>query len=186
MSKQEVKIKTNNLERRTFLLFGTAAAAISISSEKTWAVDGPSNKTATMMGELVEDGEFEINKSESEWRDLLTQNQFLILRKEKTERKFTSPFLDEKRAGLYHCSGCNLPVYDNADKYDSRTGWPSYTRAVPDAVRVKEDNGFFSTRTEVHCRRCGGHLGHIFDDGPKPTGFRHCINGLAMTFNPTS
>lgn len=127
---------------------------------------------------------FEITKTEEEWRAILTDQQFAVLREEATERAFTSPLNDEKRAGLFHCAGCDLPVYSSEVKYDSGTGWPSFWEALPDAIGTKEDNSLFMTRTECHCRRCGGHLGHIFDDGPEPTGKRHCINGVAMTFKP--
>jgi len=92
--------------------------------------------------------------------------------------------LHEKRRGTYHCKGCGLAVYASEHKYDSGTGWPSFWRALPDAIGTKEDNAFFSTRREVHCRRCGGHLGHVFNDGPKPTGKRYCMNGAALRFHP--
>lgn len=125
---------------------------------------------------------YEVSLTPEEWRVLLTDNQFAVLREEATERKFSSPLNDEKRAGLYHCAGCDLPVYSSETKYDSKTGWPSFYDVLEDAVRTKEDNTLFATRTEVHCRRCKGHLGHIFEDGPEPTGLRHCLNGLSLTF----
>ena len=127
-------------------------------------------------------GQFEITKTDEEWRTVLTEQQYFILRKAGTERPFTSPYLNEKRAGLYHCAGCNLALYDARSKYDSKTGWPSFTVALANAVRTQPDNSLFMTRTEVHCRRCGGHLGHVFNDGPAPTGKRHCINGAALVF----
>lgn len=127
---------------------------------------------------------FEIEKSEAEWRALLTPHQFSILREEATERAFTSPLLAEKRKGIFHCAGCNLPAYPSETKYESGTGWPSFWDSLPNAIGTKRDTSFFMTRTECHCRRCGGHFGHIFDDGPKPTGLRHCLNGLALAFEP--
>ncbi|MGF1630627.1 MAG: peptide-methionine (R)-S-oxide reductase MsrB [Kiloniellaceae bacterium] len=127
---------------------------------------------------------FEVTRSAAEWRRLLNADEYAVLREEATEKPGSSPLLTEKRAGLYHCKGCDLAVYSSEHKYDSGTGWPSFWQARPDAVGTKEDSSFFSTRTEVHCRRCGGHFGHIFDDGPPPTGERHCLNGLALTFRP--
>jgi peptide-methionine (R)-S-oxide reductase len=127
---------------------------------------------------------FEINLSAAEWRARLTPAQFAVLREEDTEPPFSSPLEGEKRAGLYLCAGCDLPVYDAATKFDSGTGWPSFWEAVPGNVGTKRDFGLFLPRTEVHCRRCGGHLGHVFEDGPPPTGLRHCINGLALKFSP--
>jgi peptide-methionine (R)-S-oxide reductase len=140
----------------------------------------------------AEPGRFEIVRSEEEWRALLTPAQYAILRDHATERAFTnehlgerSDLLGESRAGTYLCAGCDNPVYRSETKYDSRTGWPSFWDAIEGAVGTQDDTRlFFLRRTEVHCARCGGHLGHVFDDGPPPTGKRHCINGLAMTFTP--
>jgi peptide-methionine (R)-S-oxide reductase len=140
----------------------------------------------------AEPGQFEIVRTEEEWRALLTPAQYAILRDHATERAFTnehmgerSDLLGESRAGTYLCAGCDNPVYRSETKYDSRTGWPSFWDAIEGAVGTQDDTRlFFLRRTEVHCARCGGHLGHVFDDGPPPTGKRHCINGLAMTFTP--
>lgn len=128
------------------------------------------------------DGEFEVTMSEAEWRAKLSKQQFAVLREEATERAFTSPLNDEHRAGIFHCAGCDLPAYSSEAKFDSGTGWPSFWQSLPNAIGTKEDNSLFATRTEVHCRRCGGHFGHIFDDGPPPTGKRHCLNGVALNF----
>ena len=128
---------------------------------------------------------FELCLPEADWRERLSEAEFLVLREEETERPFTSPLNEEDRPGTYHCRGCTLPVYDAQAKYDSGTGWPSFHDSLPNAVRTKEDRKFiFQVRTEVHCRRCGGHFGHIFDDGPAPTGKRHCLNGLSLVFIP--
>ncbi|HPQ94550.1 MAG: peptide-methionine (R)-S-oxide reductase MsrB [Thiothrix sp.] len=127
-------------------------------------------------------GRFEISYSAAEWRRLLSPQQYYVLREQGTEARNSSPLLHEKRAGRFHCAGCDLPLYDAKTKYDSGTGWPSFYAALDNAVGYADDSAFFMTRTEVHCRRCGGHLGHVFDDGPAPTGKRHCINGVALGF----
>lgn len=128
---------------------------------------------------------FEISLSEAEWRKRLTPEQFAVLREESTERPGSSPLNREKRTGTYVCAGCSLPLYGSKTKYESGTGWPSFYAPLPNAIGTREDRSFFfMVRTEVHCRRCGGHLGHVFDDGPKPTGLRYCMNGDAMKFVP--
>lgn len=128
------------------------------------------------------EGPFEITRSEAEWRALLTDVEFAVMREHATETAFSSPLDKETRTGIYHCKGCDLPLYSSAHKYDSGTGWPSFWQSLPDAVGTEPDNTLFVTRTEVHCRRCGSHLGHIFEDGPQPTGKRHCLNGVSLTF----
>lgn len=125
---------------------------------------------------------FEVTKTEAEWRQTLTPDQFRVLRKHDTERPGSSPLNDEHRTGTYHCAGCDLPVYSSATKFESGTGWPSFTAPLENAIGTAVDRSLFAIRTEVHCRRCGGHLGHVFDDGPKPTGKRYCMNGAAMVF----
>ena len=127
---------------------------------------------------------FEITKTDAEWRKLLTPEQFYILRGHGTERAFTSPLDREYRAGTYACAGCQLPLFSSTTKYDSKTGWPSFHTPLENAVGTRSDRSLFMTRTEVHCRRCGGHLGHVFDDGPRPTGLRYCMNGVALIFTP--
>lgn len=127
-------------------------------------------------------GSFEITRTEAEWRAMLTDIEFKVMREDATERPFSSPLDKETRAGTYHCKGCDLLLYDAAQKYDSGTGWPSFWDALPDAIGTQPDNTLFSTRTEAHCRRCGSHLGHIFEDGPQPTGKRHCLNGVSLVF----
>ncbi len=127
---------------------------------------------------------FEVVKSPDEWRKLLTPAQFAVLREADTERPRSSPLNNEQRRGIYACAGCALPVYASEAKFESGTGWPSFTAPIAGAVRTRPDRGLLGTRTEVHCRRCGGHLGHVFDDGPPPTGKRYCMNGVAMNFIP--
>ena len=127
-------------------------------------------------------GEFEIMRTDKEWKSVLTPAQYYVLRQQGTERAGSSPLDREKRSGRFHCAGCDLPLYSSEAKFDSGTGWPSFWEAIEGAVGTTTDRSFFMTRTEVHCRRCGGHLGHIFNDGPPPTGKRHCINGVALRF----
>ena len=127
---------------------------------------------------------FEVRRSAAEWRRRLGPQRYHILREAGTERPFASPLLKEKRKGIYACAGCGLPLFSSTAKYDSGTGWPSFWKALPKAVAYKRDLSLGMVRTEERCRRCGGHLGHVFDDGPRPTGKRHCINGLSLTFKP--
>ncbi|GAA2869563.1 peptide-methionine (R)-S-oxide reductase [Aminobacter niigataensis] len=164
------------MNRRSFLL-GSAAIAVftGVVISRRLTIAGPA---------LAES--FEITRTEAEWRTVLSDAQFAVLRQEDTERPWTSPLLQEHRKGVFHCAGCDLGAYASETKYDSGTGWPSFWEALPNAVGTKVDSALLMTRTEVHCRRCGGHFGHIFDDGPPPTGKRHCINGLALSFRPAT
>lgn len=122
--------------------------------------------------------------TEAQWRERLSPEAFSVLRKEATERAFTSPLNNEKSKGIFHCAGCDLPLFDSATKYDSGTGWPSFYDVLPGAVGTKVDNKLWMQRTEYHCARCEGHQGHVFEDGPAPTGLRYCNNGVALTFRP--
>jgi peptide-methionine (R)-S-oxide reductase len=125
---------------------------------------------------------FEVNHSDAEWQQLLTPAQYQVLRKEGTERAFTSPLDHEARAGIFSCAGCALSLFSSDTKFDSGTGWPSFWKPLPHAVAQRTDTSLWMERVEVHCRRCGGHLGHVFDDGPPPTGLRYCMNGVALKF----
>ncbi|MHB2266589.1 peptide-methionine (R)-S-oxide reductase MsrB [Aliihoeflea sp. PC F10.4] len=145
---------------------------------------GPFQRLISTEAMAAAEGNFEVTKTDAEWRAMLSDMQYSVLRQEGTERAFTSPLNDEKRTGMFHCAGCDNAVYSSQVKYDSGTGWPSFWQSEDGAVGTKVDNSMFMTRTECHCARCGGHLGHIFDDGPQPTGKRHCINGVAMNFKP--
>jgi peptide-methionine (R)-S-oxide reductase len=159
-----------DMTKRTFL--GSAAAALGILGFA--GCSRPSEANAAER--------FEVTKTPAEWKRQLGPARYAVLREEDTERAGSSQLDKEKRNGTYVCAGCALPLYSSAAKFESGTGWPSFFKPLPNAVRTKADRGIFGTRTEVHCRRCGGHLGHVFDDGPPPTGKRYCMNGLAMRF----
>ncbi len=156
------------LTRRNLVLGSTALA----STAGLWWLYGSSEAM----------GRFEIERSNDEWRTLLTRAQFDVLRLHRTEAPGSSPLNNEKRKGTYACAGCALPLFSSDTKYDSRTGWPSFYQPLASALGTKRDYALLIPRTEVHCRRCGGHLGHVFEDGPPPTGLRYCINGVALTF----
>lgn len=127
-------------------------------------------------------GKFEITRTDAEWRSMLSDIEYKVMRRESTERAGSSPLDKNYTVGTYHCRGCDLPLYSSKHKFDSGTGWPSFYQSLPGAVGTKDDRTLFAVRTEVHCRRCGSHLGHIFDDGPAPTGKRHCLNGVSLVF----
>ncbi|HEX7138778.1 MAG TPA: peptide-methionine (R)-S-oxide reductase MsrB [Vicinamibacterales bacterium] len=124
-----------------------------------------------------------MQKNDDEWRKTLTPDQFHVLREHGTEHRGSSPLNKEKRAGTFRCAGCGEPLFDADTKFESGTGWPSFTAPLDNAVGTTVDQSYGMTRTEVHCSRCGGHLGHVFPDGPRPTGLRYCMNGVAMTFD---
>ena len=162
-----------NFSRRFFLTSGVLGLAA--ASTIPWLND------ETLAGET-----FEVTRSDAEWRKLLTPAQYAVLRKSSTERPFSSPLLHEKRRGDFLCEGCDLPLFSSNTKFESGTGWPSFWAPLEKAVGTTRDSTFGMARTAVHCSRCGGHLGHVFDDGPKPTGLRYCMNGVAMKFKPAT
>ena len=129
-------------------------------------------------------GTFEVTHTPEEWRKLLTPQQYAVLREQDTERAFTSPLNNEHRTGTFACAGCGLKLFDSKTKFDSGTGWPSFYEPIKGAVLTNTDYTFGMVRDEVHCRRCGGHLGHVFNDGPPPTGLRYCMNGVSLKFIP--
>ena len=167
---------------------GMKSSALETMTRRAWLVGGSSAALLAglwwMQVETVSAATFEVVKSDDEWRRLLKGQAYTVLRQHGTERPYSSPLNLEKRAGTFHCAGCELPLFSSDTKYDSNTGWPSFYRPLANAVATKTDRSLLMTRTEVHCRRCGGHLGHVFEDGPKPTGLRYCMNGVAMTFVP--
>ena len=127
---------------------------------------------------------FEVDMTDDQWKARLSPQAYAVLRHEGTETPFTSPLNNEHRKGTFSCAGCALALFSSDTKFDSGTGWPSFWQPLPKAINQRLDNSLGMSRDEVHCRRCGGHLGHVFDDGPKPTGLRYCMNGVAMTFAP--
>jgi peptide-methionine (R)-S-oxide reductase len=127
-----------------------------------------------------------VTRPDDEWRKRLSTEQYRVLRRHGTERPFTSPLDNEKRKGVFACAGCDLDLFASETKFDSGTGWPSFYAPLPNAIGTKTDHLLIVARTEVHCRRCGGHLGHVFGDGPPPTGKRYCMNGVAMIFKPAT
>jgi peptide-methionine (R)-S-oxide reductase len=164
------------MNRRRFLEMGTVIIGTGWFSNYLL---GQANTMATSKEE-----HFEVTKTEREWREILTPEQFNVLRKHGTERAGTSPLDKIYTEGTYVCAGCGLPVFTSNTKYNSRTGWPSFYQPIEGAIGTSIDRSLFMTRIEVHCHRCGGHLGHVFDDGPPPTGQRYCMNGVAMKFVP--
>jgi peptide-methionine (R)-S-oxide reductase len=167
--------------RRQLLFAGASVAAIAAVSFAGWRRFAMSPALAA---DLAPKGHFEVTHTDAEWRALLTPDQYAVLRQQGTERAFTSPLDHEKRAGTFACAGCALDLYSSTTKFDSGTGWPSFYQPLPNAVGNENDTTLGVERTEIHCRRCGGHLGHVFDDGPPPTGLRYCMNGVALTFKP--
>ena len=165
------------MNRRDFLSSGIAAVALAAGAGALWRSVQPRPALAET---------FEVTHSDAEWKAMLSDAAYRVLRQEGTEYPGSSPLLDEHRKGTFACAGCDLPVYSSETKFESGTGWPSFWQELPNAVGKRKDTTLGMVRTEVHCRRCGGHLGHVFDDGPPPTGLRHCINGVALAFRPAS
>jgi peptide-methionine (R)-S-oxide reductase len=160
------------MTRRAFLVGGCSAAVL---GGLWWSQGGSADA-----------GSFEVTKTEEEWKRILTPAAFKVMRHHGTERPFTSPLNAEKRKGTFSCAGCALPLFVSDTKFESGTGWPSFFKPLPNAVATSSDRSLLVPRTEVHCRRCGGHLGHVFEDGPPPTGLRYCINGVALSFAPAA
>jgi len=162
------------MTRRKSILLGSAAALAFIATR------GMRRPAPARAASQV----YEVTHTDAEWQKILTPAQYNILRQQGTEPPFSSPLLNEHRTGTFNCAGCALPLYSSKTKFDSGTGWPSFWAPLPNAVLTSDDDSLGMDRTEVHCRRCGGHLGHVFPDGPPPTGLRYCMDGLALTFTP--
>jgi len=164
--------------RRQFLTF--AAVTVGLAPVVAWLAR-PAASANTTMSDIEK---FPVEKTDAQWRATLTPEQYKVLREHGTEPAGTSPLNHEKRKGTFVCAGCGQPLFSSETKYESGTGWPSFWKPLDKAVGTTVDRSFFMVRTEAHCSRCGGHLGHVFPDGPKPTGERYCMNGDAMTFTP--
>ncbi|NJO80461.1 MAG: peptide-methionine (R)-S-oxide reductase MsrB [Cyanobacteria bacterium RM1_2_2] len=164
------------MKKRYLLQLGAATVGTVLLSRYL----SPRSQAQTASGEF--DSNFEIVKTDAEWRRILTSEQFYVLRQHGTESPYSSPLDKQFADGTYACAGCESPVFSSETKFNSGTGWPSFYRPIQDAIGTSEDRSLLMVRTEVHCRRCGGHLGHVFDDGPPPTGQRYCINGAALKF----
>lgn len=174
------------MNRRTLLeagavIIGTAWLSSYLLKKSSEQLDSSGTDFMT----TAKNENFEITKTDAEWRETLTPEQFNVLRKHGTERAGTSPLDKNYQSGTYVCAGCGLPLFTSETKFDSGTGWPSFYAPIDGATENTVDRSFFMTRTEVHCRRCGGHLGHVFNDGPAPTGQRYCMNGVSLEFEPT-
>ncbi len=175
-------------KRRTFILSAAALAACSrtpttaaaVQTEDVPAEDDVKNPAPSTIPDYDK-----WQLSEAEWKERLTPQQFAVLRREATERAFTSDLNDEKREGVYACAGCGFDLFRSSEKYESGTGWPSFFDVIPNAIGTKTDYKILYPRTEYHCARCGGHQGHVFKDGPAPTGLRYCNNGVALVFKPS-
>jgi peptide-methionine (R)-S-oxide reductase len=165
------------MDRRAFLAFGGAAMVVGVAV--TFPVERGADATPPRPGN------FPYRLTDAQWRARLTDMQYRVLRQGETEYAGTSPLNNEHRRGTFFCAGCNNPLYSSTTKFESHTGWPSFWRPLPHAVVERDDNSFGDHRTEIVCARCGGHLGHVFNDGPRPTGLRYCMNGAALTFRAT-
>ncbi len=176
------------MKKRYFLQAGAAAVGTVVLSHYLQPFSSKNQITASASpSSLPQSGSktqsaVEVTKTEAQWRKLLTPAQFNVLRQQGTEPAYSSPLAEKVAIGTYACVGCNLPLFSSKTKFDSGTGWPSFFASLPAAVGTTKDHELLETRTEVHCRRCGGHLGHVFDDGPPPTGKRYCMNGVVLKF----
>ncbi|MEO7107559.1 MAG: peptide-methionine (R)-S-oxide reductase MsrB [Rhodoferax sp.] len=166
-----------SLARRLFVTAGVSAAVFALVGPRGSGIFGAQAATTER---------FSVAHTDEEWRKLLSPNQYAVLREEGTERAFTSPLNEEHRTGHFLCAGCNLDLFSSKTKFNSGTGWPSFWQPLDKAVVERKDSTWGMARTEVHCQRCGGHLGHVFDDGPAPTGLRYCMNGVSLRFTPSA
>jgi peptide-methionine (R)-S-oxide reductase len=176
----------STMKKRDLLLTGAAIAGGAWISQlwRSQSTDFTSTDQAIAVDLTKATKKYQIMKTEEEWKQILTPEQFKVLRKHGTERSFTSPLDKEYGKGVYNCAGCDLPLFVSDTKFNSRTGWPSFFAPIDGAIATTIDSSLFMKRIEVHCSRCGGHLGHVFNDGPQPTGERYCMNGVSLKFIP--
>src|SRR5215831_8880406 len=166
--------QATRMTRRSWLGAGAALAAVFVLEKMRFG----------MKANAAQSAHYAYLLTDEQWRQKLSPEAYAVLRQAATEPPWSSPLENEHREGQYACAGCELSLFSSATKFDSGTGWPSFWAPLPNAVKTSIDSSWIETRTEVHCRRCGGHLGHVFDDGPKPTGLRYCMNGVALDFHP--
>jgi len=169
------------MNRRDVVLGGASVAAIGALA---WSLRSGSSASVVTQAQAAQT--YEVSFTDDEWRKRLSPEAYNVLRQQGTEYPGSSPLLNEHRAGIFSCAGCDLPLFDSKTKFESGTGWPSFYQPLPNAVLQSDDTTMGMDRTEIHCRRCGGHLGHVFNDGPPPTGLRYCMDGVALKFTPSA
>ena len=184
MGEQALRLVATRITRRRLVALGLVGAAAAFGSGCRAVATSTAGPTVAAQAAETPEASFAVTRTDAEWQKLLTPQQYAVLRQASTEAPYTSHLLTEERRGTFDCAGCDLGLFSSTTKFDSQTGWPSFWAPIDNAVGTTRDPSLGTVRTAVHCSRCGGHLGHLFDDGPQPTGLRYCMNGVAMTFRP--